>query len=209
MASFTASTSAFVGKAVCQKPVVRAKAAKAPVCVRATAQEDISKAVSLCAAGAVALSASPALALNAIELTDKRAENLNGLQLIYEARDLELDQKPRSDGASRFSFQKLSTEQTAARASESVARLNKDVSVYVDKKYWTQAGNEIRRQVGTLRYDINNLVESKNGDSKVAKDFYKTLESLDFAIRQKDQSAAKTYLGEVQSKADAILKDFA
>ena len=38
------------------------------------------------AAGVVALNASPALALNAIELTDQRATNQNGLQLIYEVR---------------------------------------------------------------------------------------------------------------------------
>ena len=38
------------------------------------------------------------------------------------ARDLELDQKPRSDGPSRFSFQKLSQKETAARATESVVR---------------------------------------------------------------------------------------
>lgn len=42
------------------------------------------QAVSLFAAGVVALSASPALALNAIELQDNRAANKNGLQLIYE-----------------------------------------------------------------------------------------------------------------------------
>jgi hypothetical protein len=34
----------------------------------------------------VALNASPALALNAIELTDQRVTNKEGLQLIYEVR---------------------------------------------------------------------------------------------------------------------------
>lgn len=42
--------------------------------------------MSLVAAGVVALSASPALALNAIELQDERNVNRNGLQLIYEVR---------------------------------------------------------------------------------------------------------------------------
>jgi hypothetical protein len=42
------------------------------------------QSISFVAASVVALQASPALALNAIELTDKRAENVGGLQLIYE-----------------------------------------------------------------------------------------------------------------------------
>jgi hypothetical protein len=44
------------------------------------------QAASLAAATAVVLSATPAFALNSIELTDKRAENQSGLQLIYEVR---------------------------------------------------------------------------------------------------------------------------
>jgi hypothetical protein len=41
---------------------------------------------------------------------------------IPQARDLDIDAKPRSEGPSRFSFQKLSTKETAARAKESVVR---------------------------------------------------------------------------------------
>jgi len=167
------------------------------------------QAASLAAATAVVLSATPAFALNSIELTDKRAENQSGLQLIYEARDLDLDQKPRSDGPSRFSFQKLTAKETAARAKESVARINKDVGEYVGKKYWTQASNELRRQVGTLRFDINNLVELKGADSKEAKAFYKKLEALDFSIRQKDQDAATALLADVQSTANALISSLA
>ena len=46
----------------------------------------LSQAASLLVAGVVALNASPALALNAIELTDQRVTNKEGLQLIYEVR---------------------------------------------------------------------------------------------------------------------------
>jgi hypothetical protein len=35
---------------------------------------------------------------------------------------LDIDAKPRSEGPSRFSFQKLTTKETAARAKESVVR---------------------------------------------------------------------------------------
>ena len=42
---------------------------------------------------------------------------------IPQARDLDIDAKPRSEGPSRFSFQKLSAKETAARAKESVVRM--------------------------------------------------------------------------------------
>ena len=45
-----------------------------------------SQAASLLADGVIALQATPAMALNAIELQDQRQTNKNGLQLIYEVR---------------------------------------------------------------------------------------------------------------------------
>ena len=42
--------------------------------------------MSFFAATAVVLSATPSFAATSIELTDKRSENQNGLQLIYEVR---------------------------------------------------------------------------------------------------------------------------
>ena len=64
------------------------------------------------------------------------------------------------------------------------------MATYVNKAYWTQARNELRRQVGTMRFDINNLVENKGSGKEDAKAFYKNVEKLDFAIRQKDKAAA-------------------
>jgi photosystem II oxygen-evolving enhancer protein 3 len=166
------------------------------------------QSISFVAASVIALQASPALAMNAIELTDKRAENVGGLQLIYEARDLNINESTRGDGASRFALQKLSTEQTAARAKEATARLSGEVSEYVNKKYWTQAGNALRRAVYTLRFDVNNLVAEKGGDADAAKDLFKTIESLDFAIRSKDLDTASPLAAAAASKADAILAAF-
>ena len=40
----------------------------------------------------------------------------------FQARDLDLDAKPRSDGATRFALQKLSVDDTKARAGESLVR---------------------------------------------------------------------------------------
>jgi len=208
MAALSAASSVFVGKAV-QATQIRAKAPKASVVVKASASEKTSKAVSLAAAGVIALSATPAFALNAIELQDRRETNKNGLQLIYEARDLNISQSPREEGASRFSFQKLTTAQTVARATESLKRINEDLPGYISKAYWTQAANEERRQLNTLRYDINNLVEEKGGDKKAAKDFYRSIEKMDFAIRQKDQATAQAAVAECQEKGNALLKSLA
>jgi len=91
----------------------------------------------------------------------------------------------------------------------SQARINNDVGEYVGKKYWTQASNELRRQVGTLRFDVNNLVETKGADSADATAFDAKLENLDFAIRQKDQNAATALLADVQSTAAALLASLA
>lgn len=128
--------------------------------------------------------------------------------LLQQARDLNINQSTRGEGASRFALQKLSTEQTAARAKEAAARLSGEVSEYVNKKYWTQAGNALRRAVYTLRFDVNNLVAEKGGDADAAKDLFKTIESLDFAIRSKDLDTASPLAAAAVSKADAILAAF-
>ena len=128
--------------------------------------------------------------------------------LLQQARDLNINESTRGDGASRFALQKLSTEQTAARAKEATARLSGEVSEYVNKKYWTQAGNALRRAVYTLRFDVNNLVAEKGGDADAAKDLFKTIESLDFAIRSKDLDTASPLAAAAASKADAILASF-
>merc|ERR1712216_71368 len=195
------STSAFTGKALVAKAQIRAKASKASVVVKASASDNKSKAASLLVAGMVAL--------NPIELTDQRVTNKEGLQLIYEARDLNIAETTRQDGASRFAFQKLTTAQTAARASESISRLDQDMATYVNKAYWTQARNELRRQVGPMRFDINNLVENKGSGKEDAKAFYKNVEKLDFAIRQKDKAAATAALAVVQAQGDALIKSLA
>ena len=80
---------------------------------------------------------------------------------------------------------------------------------YVNKAYWTQARNELRRQVGSMRFDINNLVENKGSGKADAKKFYKNVEQLDFAIRQKDKDAAVAALAVVQTSGDALIKSLA
>jgi photosystem II oxygen-evolving enhancer protein 3 len=135
--------------------------------------------------------------------------SMSRLPSSYQARDLNIAETTRQDGASRFAFQKLTTAQTAARAKESISRLDQDMATYVNKAYWTQARNELRRQVGTMRFDINNLVEIKGSGKEDAKAFYKNVEKLDFAIRQKDKAAATAALAVVQTQGDILIKSLA
>ena len=62
---------------------------------------------------------------------------------MVQARDLDLDGKPRSDKATRFAFQKLTPEESKARALESFNRIAL-LKTYIDKQYWTEAANEAR-----------------------------------------------------------------
>ena len=68
---------------------------------------------------------------------------LRSLTRLVQARDLDLDGKPRSDKATRFAFQKLTPEESKARATESFNRIAL-LKTYIDKQYWTEAQNEAR-----------------------------------------------------------------
>ena len=57
--------------------------------------------------------------------------------------------------------------------------------------------------------DINNLVETKGSGKEDAKAFYKNVEKLDFAIRQKDKAAATAALAVVQAQGDTLIKSLA
>lgn len=127
-----------------------------------------------------------------------------GVQLIYEARDLDNDAKPRSGAATRFAFQKLAVAETQARAGESLARLESNVAPYVAKKYWTQASNELRRQIGTLRFDLENLVQAKGSGREEVDALVAAIEKLDFAIRKKNPDNALAGLDAVAATAAAV-----
>lgn len=163
------------------------------------------KVASLAGAALIAVS-SPAIA-DPIDILDKRKENVEGLQLIYEARDLDLNERTDQEGPSRFAFQKLTPEETFARAQEANKRLNGDVQEYIEKEYWTQASNELRRAVGSLRFDVDNLVKLKGKEFAPKQvDLFVTIEKLDFAIRQKDQTDALYFGAEAANKCNDLLK---
>ena len=79
------------------------------------------------------------------------------------------------------------------------------MATYVNKAYWTQARNELRRQVGTMRFDINNLVETKGSGKEDAKAFYKNVEKLDSPSARSGATAALAAAG----LGDTLIKSLA
>ena len=158
-------------------------------------------AAALLAAGRADAAASP------IDLFDDRAAKQKGFDIIYEARDLDLPQSVR-DG---FTQARASLDETKKRVKESEKRIDSAIAPSVDKAYWTEAREELRRQVGTLRFDLNALASAKAGkeDKKKAlalsKDFLAAVEDLDLALRKKDKASAAAKLQVAQAKLDAVL----
>ena len=161
------------------------------------------------AAGAAALFAAGAAnaAATPIDLFDDRAAKKKGYDLIYEARDLDLPQSTR-DGLTQA---RSSLEETKKRVKESEKRIDSAIAPSVNKAYWTEAREELRRQVGTLRFDLNVLASAKAGkeEKKAAlalrKDFLAAVEDLDLALRKKSKDTAAAKLQTAQAKLDAVL----
>jgi len=75
----------------------------------------------------------------------------------------------------------------------------------------TLAREELRLQLGTLRFDLNALISVLNSrDAKkkalgLKKSFLEAADELDFAIRKKDLTKAQAGLNATQSSLDEVL----
>mmetsp|Transcript_15354 Transcript_15354/g.31147 ORF Transcript_15354/g.31147 Transcript_15354/m.31147 type:complete len:237 (-) Transcript_15354:357-1067(-) len=140
------------------------------------------------------LAAKGAMAARNVELIDDRVAKKNGFDIIYEARDLSLDQDTR-DGMTQA---RSGLADTKTRVSSAAGKLE-EAGAFAEKKYWTEGRNILRRLVGTLRFDLAALADQKSGAAKkeaikANKDFFAQLESLDLAMYKKNpESAAKAY----------------
>lgn len=192
--------------AVAQKlarSAVAARPARSAVVVRASAEQSRRAVLGgLVAGAALSLAKGAQATATSINLIDDRKAVDNGFNLIYEARNLELPQNER-DGLTQF---RSDIAVTKSRVKESEARLDEDLEPFIKKNYWTEAREQLRRQVGTLRFDLNTLASAKGGkeDKKKAlalgKVFIKKVEDLDFSLRAKDEASALKAL-EVSKKA--------
>jgi len=172
--------------AAVQNNVVRAIPTQAATAVAATA--------------AAAMAANPAMAVSDVETFDFRNIK-SGYDIIYEARDLDLPQGTR-DGLD----QARDSATAKARIAESASRLD-SIGTAIDKQYWVNGREELRRFLGTLRFDINTLAAtSPPATSKkllaAKKEMFESIDKMDFAMRTKNQAAAvKAY--------DSVVKQMA
>jgi len=125
------------------------------------------------------------------DFIDDRAAKKKGFDIIYEARDLSLDQDVR-DG---FTQTRTSMQDTKKRVADAEKKLT-EAGAFVDKKYWTEGRNVLRRLVGTLRFDLAALADTKSGAAKkeaikANKEFFQNLESMDLAMYKKNPEAGK------------------
>eukprot|EP01025_Chloroclados_australasicus_P029594 TRINITY_DN295_c0_g2_i1.p1 TRINITY_DN295_c0_g2~~TRINITY_DN295_c0_g2_i1.p1 ORF type:complete len:227 (-),score=32.23 TRINITY_DN295_c0_g2_i1:207-851(-) len=155
----------------------------------------------------LAANGNKAQAVSGVDLFDDRKAIQKGFDIIYEARDLDLPQGVR-DGMTQM---KASLEATKTRVAESQKRLQTELPQYISKKYWTNAQNSLRNQVGTLRFDLNTLVaakaskDAKKSANESVKDFLKDVESLDLALRDKNMDKANQAYGRVIKSLDNVL----
>jgi len=147
-----------------------------------------------------------AVAVTPVDLKDDRAAKAKGYDIIYEARDLDLPQNIR-DGMTQA---RASTADAKKRVAESIKRLEGVLSD-IKVAYWSDAGNALRRQVGTLRFDLNTLAETKGPSEKKAalalkKQYFADIQSLDLAIREKKMEPALKAYAKAQGELDELLK---
>jgi len=187
MASFT-TKSAVCGTPIAHKAPLKPVLSRACVAVRASGDDQSRRGF----LGLVAGAAFVATRVEAIEITDDRKVRATGYDIIDQARDLDLPQSTR-DGIDQFRGNLASTK---ARLAESVARLKKDVPPNIEKQYWVQAREELRRQLGTMRFDLDTIArslgdkQSRKSAQKASDDFFILVEVLDDALRLKNQEAA-------------------
>ena len=153
-------------------------------------------------AGVAALTATTA---NAMDIIDDRKARERGFDIIYEARDLDLPQAIR-DGLQQAREDLSSTKK---RLAESEKRIDAELEPYIQKAYWTEAREQLRRQVGTLNFDINALASQLPKDARkdvlsLKQAFKSEVEDLDFALRKKDKARALKELADTKSALDAV-----
>ncbi|KAK9797396.1 hypothetical protein WJX73_003240 [Symbiochloris irregularis] len=155
--AFVVPRNATAGASVraCERSAVAAPVRRA-LTVRAAAQQNNDRRQvlgGLLAGIAILGSSQKAMA---IDIEDERNKSrMKGYDLIYEAREIELPQNVR-DGLSQA---RLDPNVTKSRVKESESRIDSKLATFVSKAYWTDAREELRLQLGTLRFDLGVLGE--------------------------------------------------
>jgi len=91
---------------------------------------------------------------------------------------------------------RLTPEAHLQRASESIKRLETDIKASVDKSQWPRVQADLRHQLGTLRYDLQMLINNKTDKAarqqgnKLQDKVFDALSELDLYARKGDARAA-------------------
>ncbi len=135
-----------------------------------------------------------------IELIDDKAKKLDyNNNIADQARDYDIPNNQRR-GVTQARSDK---EFTIKRVSENKKRIENEVRGYIDSKAWYFATQELRRQLGEMSLDMNNLVAAssdKKQGAALKKDFFTAVDNMDFAIKKKDQAKALKYQEESVAK---------
>lgn len=162
----------------------------------------------LAGAAALTLAPQPSVAVpQDLGLKDFRDQRQKGFDIIYEARDLDLDQDTR-DGLAQA---RKDLNATKSRVKESEKRIDQQLDGLISKNYWPAAREELRNQVGNLRFDLTALAEAKPKEEKkkafaAKKEFFAKVEDLDYQLRLKNTPKAQDKLVIVKSALDDTLK---
>ena len=130
-----------------------------------------------------------------------------GFDIIYEARDLDLPQSQR-DGLDQY---RGSLDVTKKRVTESKTRIAEVLPGLIEKEFWPASREELRRQVGTLRFDMNTLVSTKTSKADKAEasalknEVFTAIEAADFAIREKKVDVALAQQAAAVSALDKFI----
>ncbi|GAX82489.1 hypothetical protein CEUSTIGMA_g9916.t1 [Chlamydomonas eustigma] len=141
-----------------------------------------------------------------VDIIDDRKAVKAGFGIIYEARDSDLTENERQGRTQA----RTNLDIVITRVKESESRIDNDLEPSIKKNYWLEARQELRRQTGTLRFDLNTLAQTKAKDEKkkaleLRKDFIAKVEALDFALRKKDEAASAAALESAKTALDTIL----
>jgi len=194
-----------VAQKVSMRSAAAARPARAAVVVRASA-ESRRAVLSGLFAGVAASVAAPAMALTPVDLFDDRKAIQTGFDIIYEARDLDLPQNQREG----FTQARTDLAGTKARVKGSEAKIDTELEGLIKKNYWIEGRTALRRQVGTLRFDLNALASAKPKEEKkkalaLKKEFLAAVEALDLALVNKNESKALDALTKTKSSLDSVL----
>jgi len=144
---------------------------------------------------------------SSIEIRDFKKVSETLQRNIYDTRGQELTESPRQGEASRFALASTDYESTKKRTQESLKRMKNQVPKLIESESWALANAELRRQMGTLKYDMNDLAKNKGlKPAKSNKAVYKALDTLDYNVRQKNKDKALKLVKEAEEAIETAYK---